>query len=135
MPRLHGFSAVIAILAGPILAGCGAPSGQASSGNAAHDNVAGTKAQAIPSTAPYITGIVTMVTAEMLLVEENPAQDHGDAKVNLRLNGSTRILRRSGAGARPSDLRMGQSLSAWVAGPVMESYPVQAVAAVIIIEP
>jgi len=89
----------------------------------------------IPAEAPYIEGRITALENNQILVEANPAETSGSAKASLRLTDSSRILRHSGAVARPSDLRVRQRLRVWVVGPVMESYPAQAVAAVIVIEP
>jgi len=125
MIRLNVFA--VALL---ILTGCGPEAGPAAPGNSAGINTKG-----IPSEAPYIQGSITAAKEEQILVEENAAQASGSAKASLRLTDSTRILHRSGAAARLSDLRVGQWVQAWVAGPVMESYPAQAMAAVIIIEP
>ena len=113
-----------------ILAGCGSQAGSATPGNSASINI-----QGIPSEAPYIQGAITTVKEKQILVEENAAEASGSAKASLRLTDSTRILRRSGAAARLSDLRVRQRVRAWVAGPVMESYPARAMAAVIVIEP
>ena len=125
MNRLNMFA--VALL---ILAGCSPQAGPAAPGNSA-----GINTQGIPSEAPYIQGAITSVKEGQILVEENAAEASGSAKASLRLTGTTRILRRTGAAARPSDLRVGQQVRAWVAGPVMESYPAQAVAAVIVMEP
>ena len=125
MSRLNAFAAAFLILAG-----CGSQVDSATPGNSVSTN-----AQGIPSEAPFIQGAITSLNEKQILVEENAAEISGSAKAGLRLTDSTRILRHSGAVARPSDLRVGQRVRAWVAGPVMESYPVQAVAAVIVIEP
>ena len=113
-----------------ILAGCGSQAGSATPGNSASINT-----QDIPSEASYIQGAITTVKEKQILVEENAVEVSGSAKASLRLTDSTRILRHSGAAARSSNLRVGQRVRVWVIGPVMESYPVQAMAAVIVIEP
>ncbi len=113
-----------------VLTGCQPPAGPAATGSSAVLHTTG-----IPSEAPYIQGAITTVKEEQILVEENAAQAAGSAKASLRLTHSTRIVHRSGEAARPSDLRVGQLVQAWVAGPVMESYPTQGTAAVVVIEP
>ena len=125
MIRLNAFA--VALL---ILTGCGPQAGPTAPGNSAGINTKG-----IPSEAPYIQGAITTVKEKQILVEENAVEVSGSAKASLRLTDSTRILRHSGAAARSSDLRVGQRVRVWVIGPVMESYPVQAMAAVIVIEP
>ena len=72
----------------------------------------------IPAEPPYIEGHITTLESSQLLVEEKPAEKSGSLKSFLKVTDSTRILRRSGAVARPSDLRVGQRLSVWVVGPV-----------------
>ncbi|MDQ3039341.1 MAG: DUF3221 domain-containing protein, partial [Pseudomonadota bacterium] len=113
-----------------LLMGCG---GQGDPANP--DNPAAIRITGIPSDAPYIQGAITAVEGERILVEENAAQASGSAKASLRLIPSTRIVHRSGVVARPSDLQVGQQVQVWVAGPVMESYPTQGTAAVVVIEP
>ncbi|MDQ3698539.1 MAG: YobA family protein [Gemmatimonadota bacterium] len=89
----------------------------------------------IPNEAPSITGQVTGVTLPTVRVEERPADAAGSAKASVRLVDGTRLLRRGGSAAASGDLRVGQRVSVWFTGPVMESYPVQATASVIVIEP
>lgn len=113
-----------------MLTGCGPQVGPDAPGIAAGVNING-----IPDEAPYIQGAVTSVEAGQILVEEDAAQASGSAKASLQLTNSTLIVHRSGVAARSSDLRVGQRVQAWVTGPVMESYPTQGTAAVVVIEP
>ena len=71
---------------------------------------------------------------DRILIEEEPLDSTGSAKANVRLTSSTRVLRSSGEDSRPDDLRVGQKVSAWFNGPVMQSYPVQATARAVRIE-
>jgi hypothetical protein len=87
-----------------------------------------------PTKDPYIRGAITAVATESIRVEENPADLSGTAKAVLQLTEKTRIQRRAGGSALRSDLQVGVLVSAWVTGPVKESYPVQATACAIIIE-
>ena len=112
-----------------ILTGCGPPGSPAAVGRSAAINTHG-----VPSEAPYIQGTITTVAQGQILVEEVAAEASGSAKASLRLTNTTRILHRTGESARASDLRVGQRVQAWVAGPVMESYPTQGTAAVVVIE-
>ena len=125
MSRLNVFAAAFLILTG-----CDSQVGPLPPGNTASAN-----AQGIPSETPYIQGAITNLTEKQILVEENATEVHGSDKASLRRTDSTRVLRHSGAAARWSELRMGQRVRVWVVGPVMESYPAQAVAGVIVIEP
>lgn len=99
-------------------------------------DVPGIGREGIPDDAPSICGIITALTPdEQVLVEEDPRAEYGSAKAMVRLQESTRVLRRDGVKADPSALIVGQTVSAWFDGPVAESYPVQAAAGVVVIEP
>jgi hypothetical protein len=88
----------------------------------------------VTTEAPSIRGTITQARADRILIEEEPLDSSGSAKARVRLTGSTRVLRGSGEAARRRDLRVGQQVSAWFEGPVMESYPVQARASAVRIE-
>lgn len=90
---------------------------------------------AIPRTAPSIIGQVTAVALPVIVVEEKPNEPHGAAKAGVRITDSTRVSRRGKGVVGVTDLRVGQQVSVWFTGPVMESYPLQATAGVIVIEP
>jgi hypothetical protein len=89
----------------------------------------------IPSEAPSIVGEVTVVTLPMVVVEENPAEPHGSAKANVRITDTTQVLRQGEGVVGAAALQVGQKVKVWFAGPVMESYPLQATAGVIVIGP
>ena len=89
----------------------------------------------IPTDAPTIQGIITATAGNSIRVEENPADESGSDKAMLNITDNTRILRRSGETAGMSDLATGLRVSAWVTGPVAESYPWQGAASTIVIEP
>jgi hypothetical protein len=78
---------------------------------------------------------LTVIEPDRVRIEENPADLGGSAKAVLRVTESTRILHRSGAAVSLSDFRVGKRVRAWVTGPIMESYPVQATASAVVIEP
>jgi hypothetical protein len=84
--------------------------------------------------APSIRGTITRLAAGRILVEEEPLDSSGSAKASVRLTASTRVLRASGEALGRQDLRVGQQVSAWFDGPVMQSYPVQATASAVRIE-
>jgi uncharacterized protein DUF3221 len=97
--------------------------------------------EAPPATDPDLRGTVTRadLSAEppAVLVEEKPEETTGSAKALVRLTEETRILRRVGDGverAALEDLAVGQTVSVWFSGPVMESYPVQGTAAAVVME-
>ena len=87
-----------------------------------------------PAAEASITGIVTAVEASRILVEERPDERWGSLKASVRIDGA-RILRRSGGTAPASEIVVGQRVSVWFTGPVAESYPVQARAGTIVLEP
>lgn len=89
---------------------------------------------ALPSGPPYITGAITAYEEGEIRVEADPGQSSGSGKAMLRLTASTQILWRTGERADRGDLRLGTVVSAWVSGPILESYPVQAAADTVVIE-
>ena len=90
---------------------------------------------AVPAGAPSITGVVTDLQPDgRIRIEERPADSAGSNKAVVRLTADARIVHRTGAPAVLEAIRNGTRVSAWFTGPVMESYPVQATANVIVIE-
>ena len=90
---------------------------------------------AVPAGEPSIRGIVTEVSGESVRIEADPAAASGSAKAVARVGAGTRVLYRGGEPASLADLTIGHNVSVWFTGPVMESYPVQAAAETIVIEP
>jgi hypothetical protein len=109
------------------MAGCSAPATD-SPGDPITANTAP------PVTKASITGTVTAVEGTRILVEERPEERGGSLKASVRIE-EARILRRSGGPATARDIVVGQLVSVWFTGPVAESYPVQAKAGTIVIEP
>ena len=93
----------------------------------------GLPASGLPAGEPAFTGTITSVGASSIRVEENPADDWGSSKADLRLTGSTRVLNRDGSPASAAQLAVGQTVQVWITGPVAASYPVQATADVVVI--
>jgi Protein of unknown function (DUF3221) len=89
----------------------------------------------VSSEAPAIQGTVTQKSSDRILIEEEPLDSSGSAKASVLLTQSTRILRSGGEPAAKDDLQKGQRVSAWFHGPVRQSYPVQATASAVRIEP
>lgn len=87
-----------------------------------------------PSTTPSIVGQITAVTRPQIVVEENPAESYGSAKAHVQVTDKTRVSRQDKGAVAGDELAVGQTVKIWFAGPVMESYPVQATAGVIVIE-
>lgn len=96
----------------------------------------GTVASGIPVEAPSIRGRITaMSSPRSLLIEADPSQTSGSDKAAVQLAAGARVMHRDGRTAAARDLAVGQTVSAWFSGPVRESYPVQADAGVVVIEP
>lgn len=69
-------------------------------------------------------------------IEERPDEEAGSPKFQATVDRRTEIFRRDGAvtdRASFDDLRQGAIVEAWFDGPVRETYPAQATAAVIVI--
>ena len=88
----------------------------------------------LPDGAPFLRGAITAIDGAQIRVEADPGAPAGSDKASLRITDDTEILWRSGERADRGDLRLGTVVSAWVTGPVRESYPVQADAATLVIE-
>lgn len=88
----------------------------------------------ITRTTPSIIGEITSVALPVILVEENPAEKHGSDKASVGLTDRTTVLHQGGNKVGIKELSVGQRVKVWFSGPVMESYPAQAKAGVIIIE-
>lgn len=90
---------------------------------------------AIPRTTPSIIGLITAIALPTIVVEEKPTEPHGSAKASVRITDGTQVLRRGEGVVGATKLQVGQQVKVWFTGPVMESYPLQATAGVIVIEP
>ena len=88
----------------------------------------------LPTETPFIRGAITAIEGGQIRVEADPGAPAGSDKAMLRITRDTDIFWRSGERADQGDLRLGTVVSAWVTGPVRESYPVQADAATLVIE-
>ena len=89
---------------------------------------------ALPEDPPYMRGAITAIEGAQIRVEADPGASSGSDKAMLRITRDTEIFWRSGERADQGDLRLGTVVSAWVTGPIRESYPVQADAATLVIE-
>ncbi len=81
-----------------------------------------------------ITAIGRVAEGWTVRVEERPQELSGSAKGVFRVSERTDLRRAGGGSARSGDLREGQRVRVWVTGPVMESYPVQARARLIVVD-
>ncbi len=92
-----------------------------------------------PTRDPDISGLVTQVSqnGETILVEERPQDVSGSAKASVRITGTTRVWRLDGEPTRidASQVGFGTSVRVWFSGPVDTSYPVQATASDVALDP
>lgn len=89
---------------------------------------------AIQRTTPSIIGQITSIALPTIIVEEKPTEPHGSAKASVSITDATQVLHRDEDVVGATALRVGQQVKVWFAGPMMESYPLQATAGVIVIE-
>ena len=71
-------------------------------------------------------------------VEANPLEESGSAKARVTITTATRIFVDESDVRRPAtldELRRLRTVDVWFEGPVMESYPVQATAARVVVRP
>ncbi|MEJ7811062.1 MAG: hypothetical protein WKG32_11685 [Gemmatimonadaceae bacterium] len=99
----------------------------------------------VPDEAPSIAGTITQVSAQQggsgerrgsVLIEVAPADISGSDKSSVTVTRATRVYVREGGTLRAAtfgELYPGQRAEAWFTGPVAESYPTQARAAVIVV--
>lgn len=74
----------------------------------------------------------------VVLVEENPDEEAGSQKDSVTVTRATRLVEQRVHGLtsiRFDDIEVGQRIEAWYTGPVAESYPRQATARVIVVNP
>lgn len=77
------------------------------------------------------------VVIGVVLVEENPDEEHGSQKDSVTILKGTRLFEQREqvlVSADLEDFEIGQQVRAWYTGPVAESYPRQATASIIAIE-
>lgn len=77
---------------------------------------------------------MTALDPASIRVESDPHAAGGSARAVLRVTEDTHFFWPDGAAADQGDLRLGARVRAWVEGPVMESDPVQATAAAVVVE-
>jgi hypothetical protein len=94
----------------------------------------------LPATPPSIAGTITSVDIDgehlgSLRVEAEPGVEAGSDKAVVRVEQATALLNDSGQKIGLSQFKVGRKVRAWFTGPVRESYPVQADASTVILEP
>ncbi|MEO6462089.1 MAG: DUF3221 domain-containing protein [Candidatus Eisenbacteria bacterium] len=94
----------------------------------------------LPDTPPSIAGTITSLDVDgehlgSLRVEAVPGEEAGSDKAVVRIEQGTALLTDSGRKIGLSQFKVGRKVRAWFTGPVRESYPVQADAATVILEP
>ena len=102
-----------------------------------HHDGGAAAASSVPADPASIRGTVTSLGSapQHIRVEVDPAAASGSDKAVVALGPDTRILHRDGRAAGVSDIAAGSVVSVWFTGPVRESYPVQADAGTVVVEP
>lgn len=83
------------------------------------------------STEPFIRGVITAEQQGGFLVEVRPA---GTYKVDIAVVRADEETKVQPAGVKWESLAVGQTVSVWIKGPVMESLPVQVIAETVVVE-
>ena len=105
----------VVLLAAAILAGC-------------------SRGAAVPKYQPYIAGTITQIQSPRILVEEFPGEERGN-KCWAATNAKTVYLLQEKNQVKQLEnpnLQVGQPVSVWSEAPVLESYPCQGGADVIL---
>jgi hypothetical protein len=92
-------------------------------------------AAVLPDRAAEITGQITQLDGNRVLVEAQPGVD-GGRKIWFTVEAATRLAERRGDDLQdtaPGDLAVGQRVEAWASGPMAESYPEQGTAEAILV--
>lgn len=102
-----------------------------------HDSGGAAPVSGVPADPASIRGTVTSLESapRRIRVEVDPAAASGSDKAVVALGPDTRILHRDGRAAGAADIAAGNVVSVWFTGPVRESYPVQADAGAVVLEP
>jgi hypothetical protein len=83
----------------------------------------------------FIRGSVTEVGKPWgTLVTGEPGTSYKIDKAYFRVTPATQVVRADGSAATIADVKVGTKITLWIAGPIMESYPVQVSAQRILIE-
>ena len=94
----------------------------------------------LPDTAPSIAGTITSVDQQgehrgTIRVEAVPGEAAGSDKAVITIGQGTQLVNDAGQKIPFAQLKEGRKVRAWFTGPVRESYPVQADASTVILEP
>lgn len=96
----------------------------------------------LPEEAPDIIGAVTdrreVQGRVSVRIEQDSTRSAGYPVAQVTVGSGARVLRRTAGGlvsASAEELRVGTRVRAWFTGPVLRSYPAQATARLVVIEP
>lgn len=94
----------------------------------------------LPDSPPSIAGTLTAVDVQgehlaSLRVEAEPGTAAGSDKAVVHVSQSTALVDGAGQKIGLAQFKEGRKVRAWFTGPVRESYPVQADASTIVLEP
>ncbi len=96
--------------------------------------------RSIPTTPASIVGRITALDRDGerigdMRVETQPNDSSGSPKAVVRISQRTIVTTPTLTRADYNDLKVGQTVRVWFTGPVRESYPVQAEAGTVVIDP
>lgn len=86
------------------------------------------------STRYFIHGSIVEIAAWGYRVNGTPGTDYKVDQAFFRTTPQTEIRRSDGSPATVADLAVGRTITLWITGIIMESYPVQVVARAIVID-
>ena len=101
-----------------------------------------TGAGPVPEAAPDIIGTVTdrreVPGGVSVRIQQDSMRSAGYPVAQVTVGSGARVLRRTAGGMAPAaaqELRVGTRVAVWFTGPVLRSYPAQATARLVVIEP
>ena len=94
----------------------------------------------LPDTEPSISGVITSVDQQgehrgILRIEADPDPAAASDKAVVTVRPQTQLVDDAGQKVGFAQFKVGRKVRAWFTGPVRESYPVQADAATVLLEP
>ncbi len=134
--------AVLTVLGAAVVGGCGGATAAQPASPSPSASPPSASPTAPPSTPADITGAVSdfaISTGDdalpVLLVVADPGSTSPVDRASVRLTKDTAVWTAQGVRGTAADLARGERVAVWFTGPVAESYPVQATAGVVRIQP
>jgi hypothetical protein len=90
----------------------------------------------VPREPAFLSGRITQVGQPWgYLVEGTPGTSYQVDKAYFTVGGTATLVRRDGRPASAAELSVGRTVSLWITGVILESYPVQVEARAVVLEP